>query len=119
MQDFKELRVWQQAMDLVDRCYETTDGFPHHERYGLTSQVRRSAVSVASNIAEGCGRGTPREFARFLQIAYGSACELETQLLISERLGLAGPDDVSPLSQDIDRLRRQLAALIARIGEAV
>ncbi len=85
--DYRDLIVWQKAMDLVVSAYRTTAGFPKEELYGLTSQIRRAAVSVPSNIAEGQARNTTRDFLQFLAVAYGSLKELETQMLIAERLG--------------------------------
>lgn len=83
---YKDLIVWQKAMDLTELIYEYTKNFPEKERFGLTSQMTRASVSIASNIAEGRGRGTRKDFKHFLDMAYGSACELETQLIISKRL---------------------------------
>jgi four helix bundle protein len=83
---YRELVAWQKAMDLVEVVYRSTSGFPKEEIYGLTSQVRRAAVSVPSNIAEGQGRTSTRDFLNFLSIAAGSLCEMETQLLIAQRL---------------------------------
>lgn len=88
MQDCRNLDVWQRAMYLAEVCYAMTDGSPKREQYGLASQLRRSAVSIPSNIAEGCGRDSPREFARFLRIAYGSGCEVGTQIELARRAGL-------------------------------
>jgi four helix bundle protein len=84
---FKQLIAWQKAMDLVELVYAGTSGYPRDEVYGLTNQTRRAAVSIPSNIAEGQGRRTTGDFLRYLSIAYGSLCELETQLLIGQRLG--------------------------------
>ncbi len=83
----KDLRVWQKGMELVEEIYALTATFPQSEIFGLTSQIRRSAVSIPSNIAEGAARGTKEEFIHFLYIALGSLAELETQLLIAQRLG--------------------------------
>ena len=85
--DFKDLDVWRVAMHVVALTYRATRALPEDERFGLTGQMRRAAVSMASNVAEGYGRGRRQEYARFLQIARGSACELETQVLVCERLG--------------------------------
>jgi four helix bundle protein len=95
--DYKDLLVWQDAMDLVVLVYRVTTKFPHHELYGLTGQLRRSAVSVPSNIAEGQGRRTKRDFQNFLSIAHGSLRELETQVLIGQRLTYIDDNDVSQL----------------------
>ena len=83
---FRDLRVWQEAMQLTAEVYKGTAGFPRHEIYGLSSQMRRAAVSVPSNIAEGRRRGTRKEFKQFLMISYGSGAELETQIDITKRL---------------------------------
>ena len=87
MGNFRELVVWKRAQDLALAVYRSTSSFPKEEPYGLTSQMRRAAVSVSSNIAEGCGRQGDRELARFLQIARGSVRELECQLILSRDLG--------------------------------
>ena len=84
---YSDLVAWQKAMDLVVRVYEVTEEFPPRERFGLTNQLRRAVVSVASNIAEGQGRHATRDFLRCLSIAYGSLQEVETQLIIARRLG--------------------------------
>ena len=84
--NYTDLTAWQKAMDLVEGVYQVTAGFPQDERYGLTAQVRRAAVSLPSNIAEGQGRGSSRDFSRFLWIAHGSLRELETQVEIAFRL---------------------------------
>lgn len=85
-QNYRDLTVWQRGMELAEEVYRATGAFPRDERFGLTSQMRRAAVAVPSNIAEGQGRGTPRDFVRFLQIAHGSVREVETQVLLAERL---------------------------------
>lgn len=89
-----ELKVWKRSIDLVEEIYHITDNFPKEEKYGLISQMRRSAVSIPSNIAEGAGRKSSREFLRFLEISSGSLCELETQLIIAKRLGLIQNNDL-------------------------
>jgi four helix bundle protein len=83
---YRDLMVWQKAMDLVVEVYQQSQSFPKEEVYGLTSQIRRAAVSIPSNIAEGQGQGSDRGFSRFLSIAQGSLTELETQLMIAQRL---------------------------------
>jgi four helix bundle protein len=83
---FRELKAWQLGMDLTEHVYLLTDSFPKSEIYGLTSQIRRSAVSIPSNLAEGNGRDSTKEFLHFIAIAVGSICELETQILLSHRL---------------------------------
>ena len=86
MKDFRQLKVWEKAHQLALQVYKTTVNFPREELYGLTSQIRRSSMSIPTNIAEGCGRHTDAEFARFLQIAMGSASETEYQLLLARDL---------------------------------
>src|SRR3989344_8848923 len=88
----KDLLVWQKSMSFVVEVYETTKNFPKEEIYGLTNQLRRAAVSIPSNIAEGFNRGSQKEKAQFLRIAYGSTSEIETQLLISRNLGFVSGD---------------------------
>ncbi|MCZ6674295.1 MAG: four helix bundle protein [Verrucomicrobia bacterium] len=87
VRDYKELKVWQRSFELTKEIYLITKRFPEDEKYGLTSQIRRAAVSVPSNIAEGANRGSTKEFIRFLYIAIGSSAELESQLLLVEELG--------------------------------
>jgi four helix bundle protein len=91
----RDLKIWQLGMEIAERCYETTRRFPREEIYGLTAQIRRAASSVPANIAEGNGRGTTKEYLRFLSIAQGSLCELETFLELSQRLNYLeqGPCD--------------------------
>lgn len=92
--NYRDIIAWQRAMDLVQVVYGLSNRFPKEEMYGLTSQIRRAAVSVPSNIAEGEGRNSPNDFARFLAIAHGSLREVETQLLIAVRLEYLAEDDV-------------------------
>jgi four helix bundle protein len=91
---FRELRAWQLGMDLTEGVYLLTNSFPKPEIYGLTSQIRRSAVSIPSNLAEGHGRASTKEFLQFIAISCGSICELETQLLLSHRLKYIGTEDL-------------------------
>ena len=106
----QDLRVWQEAMDLVTKVYELTRDYPKEELYGLTSQIRRSAVSIPSNIAEGAGRNGQKELIRFLYIAMGSLSELETQLEISKRLDYIS--DAEELNKQIYFIRKMLSKLI-------
>jgi four helix bundle protein len=104
---YQELIVWQKAMDCVELVYRSSQGFPKEEMFGLTCQVRRAAVSVPSNIAEGQGRKTTREFLQFLSIARGSLQETETQTLIAERLGYISAEkraEILNLSSEVGRL---------------
>jgi four helix bundle protein len=95
---FRELRAWQLGMDLTERVYLITNSFPKSEIYGLTSQIRRAAVSIPSNLAEGHGRTSTKEFLQFISIAYGSICELETQILLSHRLKYIETIDLEAIS---------------------
>lgn len=101
MHDYTKLRIWNDGLDLVEEVYKVTGIFPKDERFGLTSQVRRSAVSMPSNIAEGAGRRTSGEFKQFLGIAVGSSCELHTQLIIANRLGFMETNLLTELSARI------------------
>ncbi|QDU09072.1 four helix bundle protein [Gimesia aquarii] len=102
---YRELIAWQKAMSMVTHIYETTKTFPHDEKYGLVSQIRRSAVSVPSNIAEGQARNSSGEFIQFLGIARGSTAELTTQLLIAANLGYINKTDKAlPIVEEVGRL---------------
>lgn len=115
MTDFKQLKVWQKAHELtLDICKETST-FPHNELYGLVSQMRRCAVSIGSNIAEGRGRDGHPEFQRFLGISIGSAAELEYQLLLSKNLGFLPEDKYRPLHSRVAELGRMLVSLRDRV----
>jgi len=113
LKNYKELKVWQKSYQLCIEIYTITKEFPKDERYGLTSQIRRAAVSVPSNIAEGYGRKTTPEYMRSLYIAYGSNCELETQILLSGDLGYIKDKDINKkLLEKIGEVERMLKALI-------
>jgi len=114
---YTELRAWKQAVDLVLEVYRTTQQFPKTELYGLTNQIRRSAVSVPSNIAEGKGRSSDREFALFLSHARGSLLELETQLLIASKLGYTGKEQSESLGTRTEQLAKTLNALLNVVKE--
>ena len=111
IKSYRDLRVWQSAMELVVDVYRLTGKFPKNEDYGLTSQVRRAAVSVPSNIAEGHARVSGKEFHRFLLIALGSLAELETQLMISEKLGYSSPENIQDLLTCSDVIGKQIRKL--------
>jgi len=112
LKSFKELKVWQKSYKLCLHIYKVTKLFPKDEMYGLTSQIRRSAVSIPSNIAEGYGRKTTLEYVRFLYIAYGSVCELETQTMLSGDLDYVGKSRLQKLRAEIGDVERMLKALI-------
>ncbi len=109
---YKELVVWQRAMDLVTEVYRVTERFPKHERFGLISQVRRAAVSVPSNIAEGQGRVSVGEFKQFLGHARGPLFEVETQVLIARNLEIVSKDGIQRLCELVDEVGRLINGLI-------
>ena len=111
MHQFKELTVWQKAVDLATDVYRYTNNFPAEEKFGLTSQIRRSVVSISSNIAEGAGRKSKKEFKYFLDIAYGSASELETQLLIAQNLSFLENEHYKMLSEKITEIQKMIYSL--------
>ena len=114
-QHFKDLIAWQKAMDLVEHIYRLTEVFPARENYGLTNQLRRAAVSVASNVAEGQARFSKKEFQHFLRVARGSLAEIETQLLIARRLGYLEQEICNQCVGEIEELGRILAGLISSL----
>lgn len=118
MKSFRELKVWQKAHELTLAIYAATRSFPEEERYGLTSQLRRSAASIGANIAEGCGRRSDGEICRFLQIARGSASEIEYHILLARDLRLLGEEQSARLSRDADEVQRMLTALMQRFKPA-
>lgn len=111
MDNFRNLIVWKRAVELATKIYLKTIRFPKYELYGLTSQIRRSAVSISSNIAEGAGRKSKKEFGNFLSISYGSACELETQLLISKNLNYLKEDEFEYLFSELNEIQKMLYTL--------
>jgi four helix bundle protein len=114
-QDFRTLRVWQVAHTLTLEIYRVTANFPRDELYGLTSQVRRASSSIPANIAEGCGRGSDPDLARFLQIAMGSASELEYHLLLARDLRLIDDDDYQVVTDLAIQTKRMLSRFIGRL----
>lgn len=109
---YQNLVVWQKSMALVTSVYRVTSNWPREEQYGLTSQVRRAAVAIPSNLAEGHGRSGPREYAHHASIAYGSLCELETQLLIGEQLNYADSNITAELMTSTNEVRRLILGLL-------
>jgi four helix bundle protein len=106
MHNIKDLKIWNKSMDLSIRVYDLSAKFPADERYGLISQIRRCAVSIPSNISEGAGRNSNKEFLQFLGIANGSSYELQTQLVITERLGFVDTKICNELLESIDELQK-------------
>ena len=110
--NFKDLKIWKIAIQLVKKVYKVSSKFPKEELYGLTSQMRRSAISIPSNVAEGFRRQHNNEFKQFLYISLGSCAELETQMIIAEELGYIDKDQTATLFEDLDYICRMISNLI-------
>ncbi len=119
MHNFQELKIWQRAMDITVETYRISSDFPKEERYGLTSQIRRSAVSIASNIAEGACINTDGEFKSFLGIASGSSNELFTQLILASRLELISENTIKPLLNELIEIQKMNYTLIQKFSKKV
>ena len=117
MQTYKELIVWQKSITLACEIYLLTDKFPKSEMFGLVSQMRRAAVSISSNIAEGSARGHRAEYIQFLRVSFGSAAELETQLILCRELSLIGAEESKQAEQDLQEVLRMLNKLISSLSE--
>jgi four helix bundle protein len=115
MQDFRKLQVWSKAHELTLLVYLETRQFPKDEVFGLTSQMRRCSASIGANIAEGCGRGSNSDFARFLQIAMGSANELEYHLQLARDLEFLGTEAHTKMENDVKEIRKMLSSLMAKV----
>lgn len=115
MRDFRKLSVWEKSHAITLFIYKVTSSYPKEELYGLTSQMRRSASSIPSNIAEGCGRNTQPQFARFLDIAFGSASELEYQIILSKDLKFINDDTYEELYDNITEIKRMLSSLLQMV----
>ena len=112
VRSYRDLEVWQAAMVVAEQCYRLTKSFPKEEMFGLTAQIRRAAISVPANIAEGYGRESRREYLQFLRFAQGSQKELETYLLLATRVGLASEEAIAPILSDCERVGKMLHRLI-------
>jgi four helix bundle protein len=112
LRDFRKLEVWERSHRLTLAAYKATAKFPQEELYGLTSQIRRSCAAIPANIAEGCGRGTNNDLARFLQIALGSASELENHLLLARDLSLLNESDHERLAKEVKEIKRMLTSFV-------
>lgn len=112
MKTHKDLDVWKETMELAAICYDVTKGFPREEQFGLTSQMRRAAVSIASNIAEGAARASNKEFIQFLYVSLGSASELDTQIEIARKIKLGDPSRLKTLQARANKVSRMLQGLI-------
>lgn len=111
LQNYQELEVWQKSIDLAVSCYEATRFFPKEELFGLTSQIRRASSSMPANIAEGQGRQSTKEFLNFLSIARGSLKEVETHLILSQRIGLLSKPKLDELLRQTDTISRMMTGL--------
>lgn len=118
MDSYRELRVWQQGMDLAVACYEQTKSYPRDEMFGMTSQIRRAASSIPANIAEGWGRQSTGDYVRFLRIAQGSLKETETHLILSNRVGLLSASALSDLERQTESIGKMLASLIRKLQQS-
>ncbi len=118
MRDFRQLRVWEDTHLLTLEVYKITKQFPKEELFALTNQLRRSSSSIGLNIAEGCGRGSNKDYANFLQIALGSAFEVDYQLLLVKDLAYLETDNYSLISKKVDAVKRQLASLLQKVRSA-
>ena len=115
MRDFRKFDIWQEGILLVKKVYSVSEKLPKDETFGLKSQMQRAAVSIPSNIAEGCGRGSDIEFKRFLEIAIGSSFELETQLIIVEGIYAIEKKEIEEIISTINSLQRKINSLITKI----
>ena len=116
MRPHQRLEAWSKAVDLVITVYKKTERFPIEERFGLTSQIRRAAVSIPANIAEGAGRNSKKEFIHFLSNSQGSASELDTELLIANRLGYLDESSFSDLVKDLELIGKLITGLSRHLG---
>ncbi len=117
MRNYRDLQVWEKSHHLTLRIYRLTRTFPSEERFGLTSQIRRSGASIPANLAEGCGRRSDREMRRFVQIAMGSGAELSYHLLLARDLGLIHESDYKSLDAELSRVMRMMSCFAAKLRE--
>jgi len=117
MKTHKDLDLWRNSIELVKNAYKVTDGFPRREDFGLTSQMRKAAVSIASNIAEGAGRHSKKEFERFLYISLGSLSELDTQVVIAKELNYINNDSLKKFDKEAQLLRKMFFGLIKSLKD--
>ena len=115
MRNFRELDIWKNGIEIVKMVYLTTNSLPNNETYGLSSQIKRAAVSIPSNIAEGCSRSSQKDFKRFLEISLGSAFEVETQLEIIKQLNLIPSKNIDPIISSINNEQKKISKLIGLI----
>lgn len=111
MNDFKKLKVWERSINLTVEIYKLTNKFPDEERFGLVAQLRRASISIPSNIAEGAGRNSNKEFNNFLGYAGGSSCEIESQLIIAEKLNYVENKDLEIINKEVNEIRSMIFGL--------
>ncbi len=119
MHNFRDLKIWQRSVEFSVRVYSVTREFPEAEKYGLISQIRRCSVSISSNIAEGAGRRSNKDFLNFLSIARGSAFELETQLIISEKLKFINKEDFESLCDELIEIQNMLFGFMKKLDNSL
>jgi len=119
IESFQDLKIWQRSIKLVEQVYKITKAFPNDERFGLIPQIRRSAISIPSNIAEGFGRWGNKEYRHFLYISIGSCAELATQLVISFNLGYINENEKNALVDETDQISKMTTGLIKKIDETL
>jgi len=117
MRSFKDLAIWKRSFELVDKVYDQSNLLPKDEKFGLASQIKRSAVSIPSNIAEGCSRKTNKEVARYLEIAIGSAFELETQILIAEKRKMLDKANTAPILDELRQIQKMIYAFREKLSK--
>jgi four helix bundle protein len=117
MHNYKNLKIWQRSMDIVEIIYRETATFPKEEKYSLTSQIRRASSSIPSNIAEGASRESKKEFSYFLSIALGSCYELNTQIELAKRLSIITLETTDKIHQELDEVEKMIAGLIKTINQ--
>ena len=115
MRDFTKMTIWNEGMNLATDVYKATKQFPREEEFGLKSQLRRAAVSIPSNIAEGCSRGSQKEFKHYLEISLGSAFEVETDIILTHRLSMISEKELSTLLEALHIQQRRINALIIKV----
>ena len=117
MRNFKELRIWQKGMDIAVNCFRLTEEFPKEEKFGLSIQITRAGVSIPSNIAEGSSRSSEKDYARFIEISMGSSYELETQLLIAQRLSYGNQSLLSQTITDVNDEQKMLMGFGSKLNK--
>ncbi|HBX66562.1 MAG: four helix bundle protein [Balneola sp.] len=116
MHNYKQLEVWKRGIELASAIYIITKKFPKEEKFGIVSQMRRCSVSISSNIAEGAGRNSDKEFRQFLNISFGSCSELETQLIISENIGYILKEELESILSDLTEIQKMIFTLIKKFS---